>query len=313
MSSPQRLLVSLFGGTVTLALCGAAHAAPGDEPAAGEAKAEQAAKAVAGEEATPAPTLTTGAAEPDEAPQVISTAGSKVAGTQVEGEASASVSTEEGFSGSAAGSGSGDGLQGTFGLGAIRTLSGLTGINARYFVLDRLSVGLNVGVGTWTYRENDPNSTDPCPGPDCELEETRTIATLGLGLEALYFVKLGNPAGQLPFRADFGVGGRFTYFQGVNATDVPDNRDDPTEFDIEIPAVVQLRFGDHFTLSPEFGVNFIIVPGDRAVPDLNPGTGKPDFVIGNGLAGGPYSGPGFGFQITNGIGLFGGASLHYYF
>jgi hypothetical protein len=295
------MLVPLFG-TLAFAVGGAAHAASKAQPATGDPAATAVPEPAAAEPAAVEPAT--------ETPEATSSEGSEVAGTQVEGEAS--VSTEAGASGSV--SGSGDGLQGTFGLGAIRTLGGLTGINARYFVLDRLSVGLNVGVGTWTYKENRPGTTDgPCPGPDCEFEDSRTIATLGLGLEALYFVKLGNPAGSLPFKADFGVGGRFTYLQGINATDVPDNRDDPTEFDIEIPMVVQLRFGDHFVLSPEFGLNFIIVPGDRALGDLNTGSGKPDFVIGPGLGGGPFSGPGFGFQITNGIGVFGGASLHYYF
>lgn len=308
MTRPHGLLAPSFLGFAAFALAlvgGTAHAAPGDAPPVGDAGATEAAPAPTDEPAAEEPA----AEEPtSEEPAAVSVAGSKVAGSQVEGEAS--VSTEGGFSAS----GSRDGLQGTFGLGAIRTLGGLTGINARYFVLDRLAVGVNVGVGTWTFHENDPASTDPaCPDPDCRLENTRTIATLGLGVEGIYFVKLGNPAGQLPLRADFGIGGRFTYLQGINATDVPDNQDDPTEFDIEIPMVVQLRFGDHFTLSPEFGLNFIIVPGSREEGDLNPGTGKPDFVIGPTLAGGPYSGPGFGFQITNGIGVFGGASLHYYF
>lgn len=254
---------------------------------------------------------TTASAADDEStandPVATTSQPTKVAGSQIEGEASVSSDTE--FD-----SGSGDSLRGTFGLGATRTISGLTAINARYFILDKLSLGLNVGIGTFTYRENDPDSTDPCPGPDCELENTRTAAALGLGFEALYFLHMGNPAGALPFRADFGVGGRFTYFQRVNTTDIPDNHDDATEFDIEIPAVVQLRFGDHFVLSPEFGVNFVIVPGSRADPgDVNPGTGKPDTTIVPGDPGGPLSGPGFGFQITNGIGLFGGASMHYYF
>jgi hypothetical protein len=288
------MIVPLFG-TLAFALGGAAHAA---QPATGDPT-------------VPEPTEPAAVEEPaTEEPEATSSNGSEVAGAQEEGEAS--VSTESGFSGST--SASGDSLRGTFGVGAIRTLGGLTGINVRYFVLDRLSVGLNMGVGTWTYKENRPGTTDgPCPGPDCDFEDSRTIATLGMGLEAIYFLKLGNPAGQLPFKADFGLGGRFTWLQGINAADVPDNRDDPTEFDIEIPMVVQLRFGDHFTLSPEFGLNFIIVPGDRALGDANPGTFKPDFVLGPNLAGGPFSGPGFGFQITNGVGLFGGASLHYYF
>jgi hypothetical protein len=289
------MLVPLFG-SLTFALGGAAQAASKTQPATGDPTGTEAV-----EPASEAPA--------SETPEATSSDGSEVAGTQVEGEAE--VSTETGFSGSA--SSSGDGLRGTFGVGAIRTIGGLTGINARYFVLDRLSIGVNVGVGTWTYHQNRPGTTDMCPGPDCEFEDTRTIATLGLGLEALYFLKLGNPAGTLPFKADFGLGGRFTVLQGINATDVPDDHDDPTEFDIEIPMVVQLRFGDHFTLSPEFGLNFLIVPGTRAAGDTNTGSGKPDFVIGQGLAGGPFSGPGFGFQITNGIGVFGGASLHYYF
>lgn len=302
MTRPHALIAPSFLGFAALALAlvgGTAHAAPGDAPAVGDPDVTEAAPAEPAEPAAEEPA--------SETPPAVDMAGSKVAGTQVEGEAS--VSTEGGFSGSS----TGEGLQGTFGLGAIRTLGGLTGINARYFVLDRLAVGVNVGVGTWTFHQNRPGTMDACPGPACELEDTRTIATLGLGLEGIYFVKLGNPAGQLPFKADFGVGGRFTYLQGINATDVPDNHDDPTEFDIEIPMVVQLRFGDHFTLSPEFGLNFIIVPGDRARGDANPGTRKPDLVIGPTLAGGPYAGPGFGFQITNGIGVFGGASLHYYF
>nr|MCH9684810.1 hypothetical protein [Deltaproteobacteria bacterium] len=169
--------------------------------------------------------------------------GTKVASSQVEGEASVSTTSV-----AASGSADGSGLQGTFGIGAIRTLSGLTGVNARYFVLDKLSVGLNVGVGTFTFAENDPASTDMCPGPDCRFEDNRTVATYGLGLEGLYFLKQGNPAGSLPFRADFGIGGRLTYFQTINTADVEDNLDDNTELDIEIPAVIQLRFGDHFVL-----------------------------------------------------------------
>ncbi len=281
MTRPIRLVTPLLGAAVAMML---APEAWGATPASGSSDDE----------------TTVGPQFDPEAPVVTQ---------QVEGEAS--VSTDGGFSGSA-GAGEGD-LRGRFGIGAIRTLSGLTGINARYFVLDKLSVGVNLGVGTWTYKENDPTTTDMCPGDDCVLEETRTVASLATGVEALYFLQLGNPAGQLPFRADFGVGGRFTYFQGVNAADIEDNLDDFTEFDIEIPAVVQLRFGDHFVLSPEFGINFVIVPGSRENGDANIGTGKPDTVIAPNDGTGPYSGPGFGFRITNGIGLFGGASLHYYF
>lgn len=279
MTRSPRLLAPLFGATVTMLL---APAAWGSTPVSSES--------------TSAASLRFDPEAPVET-------------QQVGGEAS--VSTEGGL----AASGSvGDGnLQGRLGIGAIRTISGLTGINARYFVLEKLSIGFNIGVGTWTYRENDPTTTDVCPGDGCVLEETRTVARLGTGVEALYFLQLGRPAGRLPFRADFGVGGRFTYFQGINAADIDDNLDDSTEFDIEIPAVVQLRFGEHFVLSPEFGLNFVIVPGSRENSDANQGTGKPDGALIGSDGTGPYNGPGFGFQITNGIGLFGGASLHYYF
>jgi len=273
MSRGFRLLVPVVGATATFALAGVAHGADN-------------------------------AADPTQAATV---AGTEVASSQVEGEISAS--TESGISASAEGSG----LRGTFGVGAVRTLSGLTGINARYFVLEQLSVGLNFGLGTFSFAENDPASTDVCPGPDCRFENRRTIASYGLGVEALYFLRMGNPAGQLPFRADFGVGGRFTYFQGINTADVEDNLDDPTEFDIEIPLIIQMRFGDHFVLSPEFGLNFIIVPGSREDGDINPGTLKPALPLSPADRVGPGAGPGFGVQITNGVGLFGGASMHYYF
>lgn len=246
--------------------------------------------------------------EAPSAPEATTTEGTEVAAAQVEGEASVST---EGIS--ASGSATTDGLRGTFGVGAIRTIGGLTGINARYFVLDRLSVGLNLGLATFTFAENDPASTDVCPGADCRFEDQRTVATWGMGLEGLYFFKLGDPAGQLPFHADFGLGGRFTYLQQINTADVEDNLDDPTEFDIEIPMVVQLRFGKHFVLSPEFGVRFIIVPGKREDGDINPGSGYPDTTAGSFDPNAPLSGPGFGFNITNGVGLFGGASMHYYF
>ena len=45
--------------------------------------------------------------------------------------------------------------------------------------------------------------------------------------------------------------------------------------------------------------------------DINPGTGRPG-VISPGDPG-ATNGPGFGFEITPGVGLFGGASMHYYF
>ena len=201
-----------------------------------------------------------------------------------------------------------DSFKGRFGLGAIRTISGLNGINFRYFVADKFAIGANLGVALFTYRENDPATTDMCPGPECELENTRTVAALAASIEALYFARLGREAGRLPFRADFGFGGRFGFQSIVNDQDVEDNLDDPTELHIELPLVVQLMFGNNFALSPEFGVDFRIVPGSRADGDVNPGSGRPGSI-----SPGAANGPGFGFNLGNGVGLFGGASMHYYF
>ncbi|MEM6297016.1 MAG: hypothetical protein AAGA54_37470 [Myxococcota bacterium] len=207
-----------------------------------------------------------------------------------------------------ASSGGIDGFDGRFGVGAIRTIAGINGINARYFLTDQLALGASAGVALFTYKENDPESTDPgCPEDGCELENTRTIAALGFNIEALYFLHLGREAGQLPFRADFGLGGRFGVITSANAADIADNLDDPTELHIEIPLVFQLMFGNNFALSPELGVDFRITPGSREEGDVNPGASSE--LVGLGAV----DGPGFGFNITPGIGLFGGASMHYYF
>lgn len=240
-------------------------------------------------------------------------------GASAEGSVSASGSTSAGASASAAPEGdfpaanvdTGTGIdpfKGRLALGAIRTIVGLNGINFRYFVADQFSVGASAGVALFTYRENDPMSMDPCPGDMCELEESRTVAAMAFNFEALYFAKLGREAGQLPFRADFGLGGRFGIISIVNADDAPDNLDDPLEMHIEVPLVFQLMFGNNFALSPEMGLDFRIVPGSRAAGDQNPGTNFPPTVSGDAL-----SGPGFGFEITPGVGLFAGASMHYIF
>ncbi len=200
-------------------------------------------------------------------------------------------------------------FQGRLGVGAIRTIAGLNGINIRYFITNNFMIGGSAGVALFTYRENDPASTDPpCPDADCELEDTRTVAFMAFNLEGLYFIKLGTEAGRLPFRADFGLGGRFGVMTSANATDVEDNLDDPTELHVEIPIVFQLMFGNNFALSPELGMDFRIIPGSRAEGDSNGG------VYGSTLgAYGAVDGPGFGWDLTPGIGLFGGASMHYYF
>lgn len=201
-------------------------------------------------------------------------------------------------------------FKGRLGVGAIRTIAGLNGINLRYFITDNFALGGSAGVALFTYKENDPESTDPaCPDPECNLEDTRTVAFMAFNIEGLYFIRLGREAGQLPFRADFGLGGRFGVMTSANTNDVEDNLDDPTELHIEIPLVFQLMFGNNFALSPELGMDFRIVPGRRAEGDSNAG------VYGsNGLGRfGAVDGPGFGWDLTPGIGLFGGASMHYYF
>lgn len=202
-----------------------------------------------------------------------------------------------------------DPFDGRLGVGAIRTIAGLNGINLRYFVTDQFAVGASAGVALFTFRENDPESTDPpCPDEMCNLEDTRTVAFMAFNIEGLYFLRLGREAGQLPFRADFGIGGRFGVMTSANATDVEDNLDDPTELHIEIPLVFQLMFGNNFALSPELGMDFRIIPGSREEGDDNGG------IYGSTLAGfGASEGPGFGWDLTPGVGLFGGASMHYYF
>src|SRR5690349_8223301 len=44
---------------------------------------------------------------------------------------------------------------GRFSIGATRTLAGLNGINARYYITDHFHLGVNIGVATFTYREPD--------------------------------------------------------------------------------------------------------------------------------------------------------------
>lgn len=197
-----------------------------------------------------------------------------------------------------------DPFKGRLAVGAIRTIAGLNGINVRYFVSDKLVVGATAGVALFAYKENDPASDDTCPGDDCTFEDNRTVVGMGFGAEALYFAHLGREAGQLPFRADFGIGGRFGILSLVNDNDAADDLDDPLEFHIEVPLVFQLMFGNNFTLAPELGMDFRIVPGSREAGDTNPGFGPPP----SGL-----SGPGFGWDLTPGIGLFAGASMHYVF
>jgi hypothetical protein len=207
---------------------------------------------------------------------------------------------------------------GRFALGAARTLAGLNGINARFYITDHFHLGLNLGVATFSYREPDLAGD----AIDCSTDQTdgsctktmRTLAYIGSSLEGIYWI-LGKPAGNLPFQADFGLGGRLGFQHLVNGTDIAVNLDDPLQFTAEVPLVIMLNFGENFSIAPEFGAVFRWNPGTRLanntvmppeLGDSNPGFDGPATRI-------PTTGPGFGFEITDGIGLFGGASVIYSF
>lgn len=207
---------------------------------------------------------------------------------------------------------------GRLALGATRTLAGLNGINVRFYISDHFHLGLNLGVATFSYREPDLIND----AIDCGTDQTansctktmRTLAYIGASLEGMYWI-LGKPAGNLPFQANFGLGGRIGFQHEVNGTDIGRDLDDPLQFTLEIPLAVMLNFGSNFALIPEFGAAFRWNPGTRlannvAMPpdpgDSNPGFAGPSTRIGT-------TGPGFGFEITDGVGLFGGASLMYTF
>jgi hypothetical protein len=202
-------------------------------------------------------------------------------------------------------------MKGKFGVGPIRTIAGVAGINARYFIVDRFSLGLNFGFATWTYREPDPDD------PMMEDYRRRNVAALGGNIEALFWARLGQPGGDLPFRADFGLGGRFGFIHAVNASDVP-KLDDALELHLEIPLMIQLMIGENFAIIPEFGAAFRLVPGDRepnsdGEADSNPGLTPP--AAGAGSLPGGTPGPGFSFQMGNNgnFGLFLGGGIEYYF
>lgn len=96
----------------------------------------------------------------------------------------------------------------------------------------------------------------------------------------------------------------------ANTSDVEDNLDDATELHVEVPLVFQLMFGNNFALLPELGMDFRIIPGSREDGDTNGGVYGSNL---NNLGAQEGPGPGFGWDLTPGVGLFGGASMHYYF
>lgn len=205
---------------------------------------------------------------------------------------------------------------GRLGIGAARTLAGINGINIRYFIVDSFHIGVNLGAATFSYRYPDPTN-DPADcadqtDPAC-VKKVRTVAYIGASLEGIYWVQ-GKPAGAMPVRADFGVGGRLGFQHIVNSTDIPNNLDDPLQLTAEIPLMLAVNIGQNFSIIPEFGVVFRWNPGTRLVNtdgdfDSNPGFNDPNGRLPPGEA----TGPGFGWELGDHVGLFGGASLMYTF
>lgn len=193
-------------------------------------------------------------------------------------------------------------MRGRFGIGAMRTVSGLNGLTARFYAADRFTVGLVAGVATFSHRDVDENG---------EFNRTRTVGAIGGGPEAFFWPVQGGRENQV--HADFGIGLRaLTYFGFLG--DLPDEQtetlDTPLEVDIEIPLAVQLFIGRRVSINPEFGPVFRIIPGDRepdqnGEADSNPGTG-----IGQRL--GTTNGPGFGFEIGDHAGFFMGIGVAFY-
>lgn len=195
------------------------------------------------------------------------------------------------------------GMKKRIGFGAIRTLSGVNGLFLNGYLGNRVSLGMAFGVATYTFRDTDDNG---------EFTEMRTVGRLGIGPEIFFYPVMGERDQQI--HADFGFGGRFMSFIGFldRTEDEQGNTlDTPLEFDIELPARINLWIGRRVAISPEFGVVFRIVPGSREA-DMN---GESDTNPGQGIAGrlGAADGPGFGFEFGDHAGFFMGIGLGYYF
>lgn len=217
------------------------------------------------------------------------------------GEASASVST----SGAAASAGAGKGapMKGRFGLGALRTVSGLNALYGRYYLGNRFTLGLTAGFATFSHRDTDDNG---------EFSRTRTVGAFAVGPEAFFWPVQGRRDQQV--HADFGVGARvLTYvgFLGLTEEERGETLDTPVEIDIEIPAKILLFIGPRVSVNPEFGFAIRIIPGSRE-PD---GNGDADGNPGTGIGGrlGTTNGPGLGFEVGNHAGFFMGIGVGYWF
>ncbi len=219
------------------------------------------------------------------------------------GEASASVSTSGVAAGASKGGKKGAPMKGRFGLGAIRTVSGLNALYGRYYLANRFTLGLVAGFATFSHRETDDNG---------EFDRTRTVGAVAIGPE-LFFWPVQGPRDQ-QVHADFGIGARVnTYigFLGIPREERSNTLDTPVEVDLEIPAKIQLFVGRRVSINPEFGIAVRFIPGSREADqngdsDQNPGTG-----IGSRL--GTTDGPGLGFELGNHAGFFMGIGVGYYF
>ncbi|MEX1361968.1 MAG: hypothetical protein AB1Z98_02515 [Nannocystaceae bacterium] len=241
-----------------------------------------------------------GAADDGKAGKSKKSKGKKKGGSSEAG-ADASVST----SGASAkrGGNKGAAMKGRFGLGAMRSLSGLNGLWGRYYLANRVTLGLTAGFATFSHRDTDDTG---------EFNRTRTVGALAIGPE-LFFWPVQGPRSQ-QVHADFGAGVRvLTYvgFLGLSEEEQSNTLDTPVEIDIEIPAKIQLFIGQRVSINPEFGVAFRIIPGDREPDgngdfDMNPGTGAGQRL-------GSTNGPGFGFELGNHAGLFMGIGVGFYF
>lgn len=275
------------GTAVTLALVvpSLALAAPKKNKKSGKQKAEAAEQSSDAEAAAEA--------EPEPKPK-------KKKAKKKKKSADADVSTDAGATSDGK---KGEPMKGRVGFGAMRTLSGLNGMYGRYYVANRVTVGLTAGVATFSHRDTSDTG---------EFDRTRTVGAIAVGPELFFWPVQGSRKNQI--HADFGVGARvLTYFGflGLTEEEQSNTLDTPVEIDIEIPAKIQLFIGPRVSINPEFGVAFRIIPGDREPDgngdfDSNPGTG-----IGGRL--GTENGPGFGFEVGNHAGFFMGIGVGYYF
>lgn len=198
-------------------------------------------------------------------------------------------------------------MRGRLGIGALRTVSGLNGLTARYYLRDRFTLGLVGGVALFTHGET---------GDDGEFDERRSVGLMGVGTDAYFWPVQGDRNNQI--YVDVGIGLRGMFYLGFDRLtgqedddDDDDTIDRPMEIDIEIPVAMQLFIGPSVALMPEFGAVVRIVPGSREADqqgnvDENPGTG-----IGEAL--GTTNGPGLGVELGSHAGMFMGLGVIYYF